>query len=264
MSVPDLSIPSIIAAFTLLIVPLTVSYWLQLGIVWETLIAATRMGVQLFFAGIYLTWLFKYDNPWINLAWLLVMMIVAALTTVQKSQLRPTMILFPVFVSTVVATLSVVLFFNSAIIRTEQIFSAKYLVVLGGMILGNTLSGNIVALTHFYQTLKEKQSRYFYYIGNGATLLEAIRPNFREAITRALKPMLASMATIGIVSIPGMMTGQMLGGSSPLVAVKYQIAIMTSIFAAMTLGTVLAVLLSIRCAFDEWGVLRKGIFAGEN
>ncbi len=261
MSVPDLSILSIIAAFSLLIVPIAISIWLQLGIVRETLIAATRMGIQLVFAGIYLSWLFLYDNPLINIGWLLVMMAVAALTTVQKSQLRPGMIFFPVFVSTVIGTLSVVLFFNAFIVQIEQIFSAKYLVVLGGMILGNTLSGNIVALTHFYQSLKEKQSQYFFRIGNGATLLEAVRPNLREAVTRALKPMLASMATIGIVSIPGMMTGQMLGGSSPLVATKYQIAIMTAIFAAMTLGTVLAILLSIRRAFDEWGVLRKEIFS---
>lgn len=260
MSVPDLSITSLIAAFSLLIIPIALSIWLKLGIVKEIIIAATRMGVQLFFAGIYLSWLFKYNNPWINIGWLLVMMFVAALTTVQKSSLRPSMILLPVCISTVIGTLSVVLFFNAFIIQIDQIFSAKYLVVLGGMILGNTLSGNIVALTHFYQSLKEGQSRYFYWIGNGATLLEAIHPSFREAITRALKPMLASMATIGVVSLPGMMTGQMLGGSSPLVATKYQIAIMTAIFAAMTLGTVLAIFLSIRRAFDEWGVLRKEIF----
>lgn len=264
MSVPDLSIPSIMAAFALLIIPVVVSVWLKLGIVWEIIIAATRMGVQLVFAGIYLSWLFRYDNQWVNIGWLVVMMMVAALTTVQKSQLRLGMIFLPVFVSTVVGTLSVVLFFNAFIAQIEDVFSARYLVVLGGMILGNTLSGNIVALTHFYQSSKEKQSRYFFLIGNGATLLEALRPNFREAVTRALKPMLASMATIGIVSIPGMMTGQMLGGSSPLVAVKYQIAIMAAIFAAMTLGTVLAILLSIRRAFDEWGVLRKEIFPGEN
>jgi len=262
MSVPDLSIPSMIAAFSLLIIPVLFSFWLKLGIVREIVIASIRMGVQLFLAGIYLSWLFKYDNPWINMAWLLVMMFVAALTTVQKSSLRPSVILLPVCISTVIGTLSVVLFVNAFVVQIDQLFSAKYLVVLGGMILGNTLSGNIVALTHFYQSLKQGQARYFHWIGNGATLLEAVRPNFREAVTRSLKPMLASMATIGIVSIPGMMTGQMLGGSSPLVATKYQIAIITAIFAAMTLGTVLAIFLSIRRAFDEWGVLRKEIFTG--
>jgi len=260
MSVPDLSPLSLLAALALLIIPVAVSFWLKLGIVKEILLASGRMGVQLFFAGFYLSWLFNYDSAWVNSGWLLVMMVVAALTTVQKSQLRPGMIFLPVCLSTIAGTLSVVLFFNTFIVRIDHIFEARYLVVLGGMILGNALSGNIVALTYFYQSLKERQSRYLFWIGNGATLFEAILPHFREAVIRSLKPMLARMATIGIVAIPGMMTGQMLGGASPLVATKYQIAIMTAIFATMTIGTVMAILLSVRPAFDDWGILKKEIF----
>ena len=259
---PDLSVASLVAAFLLLAIPIALSLVFHLGIVKETLIAAVRMGVQLVFAGIYLTWLFRWDHPLLNLAWLLIMMAVAALTTVQKSGLRLADILLPVCVSTLVATMAIVLYFNAFIVRLEDLLAAKFLVVIGGMVLGNSLAGNIVSLTHFYESVRDREERYLFRLGNGATRFEALRPFFREAATRALKPTLATMATIGIVSLPGMMTGQMLGGSSPIVAIKYQIAIMLAILAAVALGVGLAIVLSCRNAFDDYGVLRKRIFVG--
>jgi len=263
-STPDLSPLSLVAAFLLLIVPIGFSLFFRLGIVRESIVAAIRMGVQLALAGIYLTWLFRWDHPLLNFAWLLVMMSVAALTTVQKSLLRWRAVLLPVCVSTLTATLAVVLYFNAFIVRIDQLLAAKYLVVIGGMVLGNSLSGNIVGLTQFYQSLRESEERYLYWLGNGASTLEALQPFLRDAIIRALKPTLATMATIGIVSLPGMMTGQMLGGSEPLVAIKYQIAIMLTILAAVSLGIVLAILLSSRRALDAYGVLKRSVFAGQN
>ena len=257
---PDLSAWSLVAGFLLLAVPIAFSVAFRLGLVKETIVAAIRMVLQLAFAGVYLTWLFKWDHPALNFGWLCVMMTVAALTTVQKSQLNLRQILLPVVVSTFVATIGVVLYFNCFIVRLENLMAARYLVVIGGMVLGNSLSGNIVALTQYYESLRDHEGRYLFRLGNGATTFEALRPFICEATTRALKPTLAGMATIGIVSLPGMMTGQMLGGSSPVVAIKYQIAIMVAILATVTLGVGLALWLSSRRAFSQYGILRREIF----
>jgi len=257
---PNLSILSLIAAFALLVIPIAFSLVFGLGIVRNSLVAAARMGVQLFLAGLYLTWLFKLDSPWLNLAWLLVMILVAALTTVQRCQLRLKEILGTVLLATFATTLGVVLYFNSLVVRVEDLFAARYLIVLGGMLLGNSLSGNIISLTHYYSTLRDHEDRYLLWIGNGAARHEALRPFFREAMIRSMEPTLASMATLGIVALPGMMTGQMLGGSTPMVAIKYQIAIMLAILATVTLGSALALLLSTRTAFTPYGILRREIF----
>lgn len=257
---PDLSYFSLAAAMLLLGIPVAFSLAFRLGLVKETLIAAVRMVIQLVFAGVYLTWLFEWDHPALNLLWLFVMMGVAALTTVQKSQLKLKEILMPVCVSTLVATMTIVIYFNAFIVKLENLLEARYLVVIGGMVLGNSLSGNIVALTHYYESLRNREDRYLFRLGNGATPFEAMKPFFRKAATRSLKPTLAGMATIGIVSLPGMMTGQMLGGSSPLVAIKYQIAIMVAILAAVSLGVGLAIWLSSRKAFSPYGTLRREIF----
>ena len=87
-----------------------------------------------------------------------------------------------------------------------------------------------------------------------------MQPFFRRAVRSSLTPIIGSMATLGIVSLPGMMTGQILGGALPLTAAKYQIAIMIAIFLAMVCAIGLNLRLSLASAFDEFGLLRQDIF----
>ena len=85
----------------------------------------------------------------------------------------------------------------------------------------------------------------------------------RKSIRSALKPTLANMATIGIVFLPGMMTGQILGGSSPLIAVEYQIAIMIAIYVATVMNVVLGILILMFRSFDEYGMFKKDMLKNE-
>jgi putative ABC transport system permease protein len=119
------------------------------------------------------------------------------------------------------------------------------------MILGNCLKSNVIGLQEFYYTLREQRDRYYFYLCSGAVRSEAIRPFFRQALHKAANPTLASIATIGLVSLPGMMTGQILGGSSPLVAIQYQIIIVLAIFAGTILSVFLAIWISNLYVFDE-------------
>jgi putative ABC transport system permease protein len=132
---------------------------------------------------------------------------------------------------------------------------------MAGMILGNCLSGNVVGLERFYSALRRNEAEYLTFLLLGATRDEAIAPYFRDAVRAALNPTIAGMATMGLVALPGMMTGQILGGSEPWLAVKYQIAIMLAIFASTTLAVYLNLKLSIRKAFNELDVLRSDIQA---
>ena len=90
--------------------------------------------------------------------------------------------------------------------------------------------------------------------------IQALKPYFKESFLAAITPTIASMATIGLVSLPGMMTGQILGGSIPIVAIKYQIAIMFSIFYTEYFSTMLSVLFSLKVGFNELDVLNQNIF----
>jgi putative ABC transport system permease protein len=93
----------------------------------------------------------------------------------------------------------------------------------------------------------------------GATRREAVRPYFRNAVKAALNPTIAGMATMGLVSLPGMMTGQILGGSEPWIAVKYQIAIMICIFSSSTLACIMNLKLGLKIAFNAFDVLREEV-----
>jgi putative ABC transport system permease protein len=129
-----------------------------------------------------------------------------------------------------------------------------------GMVLGNILRSNVVALDRFFSELRANQDMHVQYLILGASESEAVRPFLRNALRAAVGPQLGTVATMGIVSLPGMMTGQILGGSSPAVAIGYQIMIMISIFTAATVSVFLAVHFARKAAFDRFGRLDESIF----
>lgn len=104
------------------------------------------------------------------------------------------------------------------------------------MVLGNCLHSNVVGINAFYYILKKEKERYQFYPACGANRNEALQPFISNALRKSANSTLASIATIGLVSLPGMMTGQILSGSSPMIAIKYQIMIMLAIFS----GTILS------------------------
>ena len=135
-------------------------------------------------------------------------------------------------------------------------YQPQYSIPLLGMILGNTLNGVSVGLKTFTESLYQKRDQIEASLALGATRWEAANDSVRDAMRTGMIPILNSMMIVGIVSLPGMMTGQLLAGTKPISAVKYQIVIMFLIASATALGTVGVVLLSFRRLFNERHQLR--------
>jgi putative ABC transport system permease protein len=260
METIDISWFSLIIGFLLILIPLLLSSLLKLGLFRSISVAAIRMGIQLLLIGFFLEYLFDMNHPLVNIFWLLIMIIVAAYTVISQSELKPAVFLLPAFLSLALSIILITLFFNSFIICLDDVFEARYLIAIGGMILGNCLKSNIVGITHFYQSIKRNENRYFYLLSLGATQFELIMYFLKDSMKMALNPFIATMATFGIVSLPGMMTGQILGGTDPVVAIKYQIVIATAIFLGTCMSLLLTLLFSYKRSFNPYGVLRKGIF----
>ncbi len=260
MGPQDISIISLIVCLALLILPLSISILIKLKLIRTTLFAVVRMSVQLFLMAIYLNYLFRWNNGLINCLWLLVMILVATFSVIKNSELNRRMFLLPVFLSLTISVVFVILYFNVLILRLENILEPKYFIVIGGMLLGNSLRGNIIGISNFYKEMKRNEERYLYHLSTGATVLEASMPYLRNSLLAALKPNIASMATMGIVFIPGMMTGQILGGSTPVTAIKYQIAIMLTIFVIVSLTVTLTTLFTIRSSYNDLGLLKPDVF----
>jgi len=260
MQTPDISFTGLLLCSVLLVIPFFSSLILRLGTMRSMLVAVLRMVGQLILIGIFLKYLFVWNNAFLNVVWIIVMIGVATFNVTSKIKLKFRVFIAPTFTAFIGATLFVLLYITSFVLQLESIVDARFFVVIGGMLLGNALRGTIIGIDNFYSLLRRNTHRYQYRLALGATVLEAIFPYFQDSLRSALQPTIATMATMGIVFIPGMMTGQILGGISPLVAIKYQIVIMIAIFVATTIAINLTILLTLRTCFTKFGVLRQDIF----
>lgn len=260
MGTADIAIFRLVILYSLLLIPIWLLVRLQMGLTRDLLISVIRMTVQLVFVGLYLKYIFQWNSFWVNTLWIAVMTVVANISVLQKAGLTFRRFFWPTLAGISVGTFPVVGVFVLVLVRPEPLYDARYLIPLTGMLLGNCLSGNVLVLERFFSGIRKQESAFLTYLLMGATVREAVQPFLREAASAALAPTIATMMTIGIVSLPGMMTGQILGGSFPIVAIKYQLMIMVGIFISLALSAVLNVLLSLSSAFNAYGMLKDDVF----
>lgn len=260
MEANNISWLSLILSLSLLIIPIILSKMYSLGIIKETFISIFRMFIQLFLVGLFLEIIFDKNNPFLTLLWLILMIGVATSSIIYKSKLKLKLFFVPIFLSIIINLGVMLIFFNVIIIETNNFFEAKYVISIGGMLLGNFLKGNIIGINNFYNAIKEKENEYLFSLGLGANQNEALKPFMRNSLKASIDPTLVTVATIGLVALPGMMTGQILGGVSPILAIKYQIAIMLLIYITRIVGVYLLLKFTINISFDKYGVLKKNIW----
>lgn len=262
-AIANIDLWSMVFAFLFIVPPLIISWWLGLAEGKRILISTVRMGVQLGFVGFYLHYIFELNNVWINIAYLFVMTIIASFSSVNSAGIQWKFFVDRVFIAMLLPLVMVVLYFHVLVVRLNDLFDAQYLIPIGGMILGNTLKASVIALDKFYASLKQKNEIFQAMVAYGADYKQALRPFYRDAIKAAINPILATMATVGLVSLPGMMTGQILSGAMPIIAIKYQIAIMVAIFCNNIITVVLLLWFVGLRSFDGFGNLRSEIFSGK-
>jgi putative ABC transport system permease protein len=139
----------------------------------------------------------------------------------------------------------------TALVPVKPWYSPQFAIPLLGMILGNTLNGISLGLDRLGGELASRRLHVESLLALGATRWEAARQPIQKAIRTGMIPIINAMMVVGIVSLPGMMTGQLLAGVSPIQAVRYQIVILFLIASGTALGTVSVVLLSYRWLFND-------------
>jgi putative ABC transport system permease protein len=256
----DLSALSMAAVYALGIVPLAIVLWNRVPLFGEALIALVRMTLQLLFVGLYLQLVFRLNSPGLNAAWLVVMILVADVSVARRCGLRLRRFALPLFAALLAGLAMPLLYFLGPILGRPQLLDAQYAIPLGGMILGNCLRADIIGLRSYYESIRTREREFLHALAQGATLGEATRPYLREALKAALSPTVATIATIGLVALPGMMTGVILGGTDPMTAIKYQIAIMVAILAGTAITVLAAIWLTTRSSFTPYGPLDGSIF----
>ena len=255
MSAMDIPITALVLGYGMLLLPIGAILWLRIPLLGKLLTATARMTVQLLFVGLYLQVVFDLDRAWLNLLWLIVMITVADISIIRGCSLRVKRFVLPLFVSLVAGTAVPLGVFVFVILKRPLLLEAHYLIPLGGMILGNCLRADIIGFNTFYSSIKTREKEFSCELTRGAHLHEAVRPFIRTACEAALLPTIATMATIGLVALPGMMTGVILGGAEPMTAIKYQIAIMIAILTGTSITVVSGIFMSVRSGFNAYGLL---------
>lgn len=220
---------------------------LHLGVERRLVIAAIRMVVQLTLMGLVLATLFSHVSPlWTGLAALVMVGFAGREATARQDRALAGWWSFGIGTGcmTLAATLVTVFALTTAL-RPHPWYDPRYAIPLLGMILGNTMTGVALGLNTLTNGLANRRAAVEARLMLGATKFDALGPVIREALRSALMPIINSMSATGVVALPGMMTGQILGGVDPLQAVKYQILIMFLIAGATGLGAVGAVLAGV-------------------
>jgi len=260
MNIIDIGPLSLALGYILLLVPSGFMLWYRIPLIGRTAISILRMTVQLLFVGFYLQFIFQLNDPVINMAWVLVMLVVADLSIIRGIGVKTARFLIPLLASLILGTIIPLLVFLWLMLQMPGVLDAQYVIPVAGMILGNCLRTDIIGLRTFYSSLRNNERAYLNSLAQGALMEEALMPYKQEAFENALSPFIASMATYGLVTLPGMMTGVILGGADPFIAVKYQIAIMIAIFSGTAITVFSAMWLTSRKSFDPYGVLDRDIF----
>ena len=248
--------PIVFLYFLILLVPVfIINAWLRLRINNKLMVAIGRMVLQLILVGLFLQYLFVLNNIWVNLLYILVMMFVASFSAIRSCKISIKKYILPIATAFVIPNFIIMLFFNRLLLGLPNIFDAQYMIAVQGMILGNSLSGIVIGFNLFYSSIKDDEKRYFQMLAFSCSRRETLKTYYKKAVLSTLNPVIASIETMGLVTLPGMMTGQILGGTAPLVAIKYQIAIMLVILVARYLSVLVALWMSSFKAFDEYDVL---------
>ncbi len=256
----DISFWMLASGYLLMLIPIIIFRYYRTGLERSTLWALLRMTVQLLLVGLYLEYIFRWDDWRVNFLWVLVMIIVSTYTVIKRTGLQMRKFFFVIFLSTLLSIVLIDYYFLGFIIGLKNIFMARYFIPITGMLLGNSLKNVIIALDAYFSRIAEERVSYRWELANGATHAEALLPFMGYALKKAFNPLVATTAIMGLISLPGMMTGQILGGSDPMVAVKYQIMILVVIFASTSLNVWLTIVFSKKIAFDDYLNLREDIF----
>ncbi len=230
---------------------LGLSIGLKLGLTRNFLVAAIRMTLQLLLLGFALETIFALDRPYPVLAVAAVMTSLAGISAVNRTRRRFPKIYWDSLISVVGAAAIVTGFMLLGVIRVDPWFDPQYLIPLLGMILGNVLNSISLALDRFMEGIVSQQDPIEAKLALGATRWEATHSLIRDSLRTATIPLMNSMMVMGVVSLPGMMTGQILAGASPIDAVRYQIVIVFAIASATALGALGVTLLAYRSLLNE-------------
>lgn len=243
---PPLNIgwPQLMIAAALVLVALGLSAWQRLGLGKSLAIGTLRAIVQLIAVGYVLLWVFA-ANRWYLVCGVLLLMVMTASFTATRRLRAPAAVrrrLNFICSIAILAGSGLTLAYVGAVIHVTPWYNPRYLIPLFGMIVANAMNAAALGAERLQSEMDAGRAQIEAYLALGASAQQASAEQVRRALIASLIPTVNMLAVMGIVALPGMMTGQILAGISPNLAVRYQLVVvfmLTSATAITSAGVVL-------------------------
>ncbi|MCP1120678.1 ABC transporter permease [Robbsia andropogonis] len=239
------------AAAALVLINGLLSFFLKLDLGKSLLIASLRAVAQLLLIGLVLGTVFRFSHWYAVVPVMMVMTATAAFAANGRSKIAYPGRLMDSFVSVAVGGWLITMFSLTLVMQVHPWYDPRYAIPTLGMVLGTTLTAVALGMERVTDAFANGRPTIEAQLAMGATRWEAAAEPIRKALTAAMIPVINQMSVVGVVSLPGMMTGQILAGEAPGNAVRYQIVVMFSIAAASAIGSGLAVFLAYRRLFSR-------------
>jgi putative ABC transport system permease protein len=231
----------------------------KLGLEKDLGIGAVRAAVQLVAIGYALRLVFASEHPAVVLCVLVVMAVVAAWTSTRRVTAGPSArVLFPyalgaILTGAVVALVPVFVL----VIPPRPWFEARYVIPIGGMMLSSAMNVTAMVFERLFASARSESAALEQYLALGATPAQALAPYVKASLRAALIPTINGLVTVGLVALPGMMTGQIVSGTAPEQAVRYQVVVMYQLVAVAAVAGVVAAAFARRLIFTDDARLRS-------
>lgn len=248
----NLNIWQLVAAYVFVIILLLIVRMRGIAREKQILLSTVRMTVQLVLVGYLLVYLFDNINPFFTIGVVVIMEVFAVYNIFKRAKYRLSKRLKrAVAISMTIGTLSCLFYFLLVVLRVNPWYNPRYFIPIAGMIIGNSMTGVSVGVNQLVDGMQTKKHLVESALMLGASPKIAAKDIVNSAFDSAILPTINSMLGMGIVFLPGMMTGQILSGTSPLTAIEYQIAIMLSILGSVALTVVIFVQLGYKSFFNS-------------
>ncbi len=215
----------------------------------DLLIGTLRTFVQLSLLGFALKFIFNIDRLWLVVLVFVLMVFFAAWTIKGRVQERQVSFFWPVFLSMTTGYFLIAFVVTAAIVNVDPWWRPQYFIPLSGMVIGNSMNATAISLERLLGDLRGKRQEIEMMLCLGGDYKEASQGIFRNAMRAGMIPSINSMMAVGVVFIPGMMTGQILAGADPGTAIRYQIVVMIMLVGSTAISSFLVLSLVRRRCF---------------
>lgn len=215
-------------------------------------LATIRMTVQLVLVGYILVYIFDNPKPLFTFLVLAVMEVFAINNIFQRvNNPLSNKLKITIAISMAIGTLTSIFYFLFVVVRITPYYNPQFFIPIAGMLIGNSMTGITLGVSQMTSAIKDKKTEIENSLMLGARPKEAVKNIIDDSFDSAIVPTLNSMLGMGVVFLPGMMTGQILAGLSPISAIKYQIAIMLGILGSVSLTVIIFLYFSYKTFFNE-------------